>query len=110
MAVRTDGGEDVTARFVVMATGCLSMPKQAEVDGLERFAGEVYFTSRWPHEPVDFTGKRVAVIGTGSSGVQSIPVIAQQARRAGGVSAHSEFLDPGAQWPVVAREARATVG
>ena len=78
--VRTDGGDDVTARFVVMATGCLSIPKPAEVDGLERFAGEVYFTSRWPHEPVDFTGKRVAVIGTGSSGVQSIPVIAQEAR------------------------------
>jgi cation diffusion facilitator CzcD-associated flavoprotein CzcO/acetyl esterase/lipase len=78
--VRTDGGDEVTARFVVMATGCLSMPKQAEVDGLERFAGEVYFTSRWPHDPVDFTGKRVAVIGTGSSGVQSIPVIAQEAR------------------------------
>ena len=78
--VRTDGGADVTARVVVMATGCLSMPKPAEVDGLERFAGEVYFTSRWPHEPVDFTGKRVAVIGTGSSGVQSIPVIAREAR------------------------------
>jgi cation diffusion facilitator CzcD-associated flavoprotein CzcO/acetyl esterase/lipase len=77
--VRTDGG-DVTARFVVMATGCLSIPKPAEVDGLERFAGEVYFTSRWPQEPVDFTDKRVAVIGTGSSGVQSIPVIAQEAR------------------------------
>jgi cation diffusion facilitator CzcD-associated flavoprotein CzcO/acetyl esterase/lipase len=82
--VRTEGGtdlgEDVTARFVVMASGCLSMPKPAEVEGLERFAGEVYFTSRWPHEPVDFTGKRVGVIGTGSSGVQSIPVIAQEAR------------------------------
>ena len=78
--VRTDGGVEVTSRFVVMATGCLSMPKPAEVDGLERFAGEVYFTSAWPHEPVDFTGKRVAVIGTGSSGIQSIPVIAQQAR------------------------------
>ncbi|MGD1240529.1 flavin-containing monooxygenase [Mycobacterium seoulense] len=77
--VRTDGG-DVTSRFVVMATGCLSMPKPAEIDGLERFAGEVYFTNRWPHERVDFTGKRVAVIGTGSSGVQSIPVIAQEAR------------------------------
>ncbi len=78
--VRTEGGDEVTSRFVVMATGCLSVPKQAEIDGLERFAGEVYFTSRWPHEPVDFTDKRVAVIGTGSSGVQSIPVIAQQAR------------------------------
>ncbi len=79
--VRTNGGEDVTCRFYVMATGCLSMPKEAEIDGLERFAGDVYFTSRWPHESVDFTGKRVAVIGTGSSGVQSIPVIAQEARQ-----------------------------
>ncbi|OJZ76247.1 steroid monooxygenase [Mycobacterium paraffinicum] len=77
--VSTDRGDEVSCRFVVMATGCLSMPKPAEVAGLERFAGEVYFTSRWPHEPVDFTGKRVAVIGTGSSGVQSIPVIARDA-------------------------------
>ncbi len=79
--VSTDVGDDITARFVVMATGCLSMPKPAEIDGLERFAGEVYFTSRWPHEPIDFSDKRVAVIGTGSSGVQSIPVIAQEARQ-----------------------------
>jgi cation diffusion facilitator CzcD-associated flavoprotein CzcO/acetyl esterase/lipase len=79
--VHTDTGERVRARFVVMATGCLSMPKPPEIDGLERFAGEVYFTSRWPHEEVDFAGKRVAVIGTGSSGVQSIPVIAEQAEQ-----------------------------
>lgn len=78
--VSTNHGDEVTSRFLVMATGCLSMPKPAEVDGLERFAGEVYFTSRWPHEPVDFADKRVAVIGTGSSGVQAIPVIAPQAR------------------------------
>jgi len=79
--VSTDHGDEISSRFLVMATGCLSMPKPAEVDGLERFAGEVYFTSRWPHEPIDFADKRVAVIGTGSSGVQSIPVIAQQARQ-----------------------------
>ena len=79
--VSTDLGDEVTCRFVVMATGCLSMPKQAEIDGLERFAGEVYFTSRWPHQPIDFRDKRVAVIGTGSSGVQSIPVIAQEAQQ-----------------------------
>src|SRR5689334_7295235 len=78
--VRTEAGDELTSRFFVMAMGCLSIPKQADIDGLARFGGEVYFTSRWPHEPVDFTGKRVAVIGTGSSGVQSIPVIAQQAR------------------------------
>lgn len=77
--VRTSGGDDVEGAFVVMATGCLSVPKGPEVKGIERFGGEVYYTSRWPHEGVDFTGKRVAVIGTGSSGVQSIPIIAQQA-------------------------------
>ena len=62
-----------------MATGCLSVPKEPDIEGAGRFAGPVYFTSRWPHEGVDFTGKRVAVIGTGSSGIQSIPLIARQA-------------------------------
>ncbi|MBV8785824.1 MAG: alpha/beta hydrolase fold domain-containing protein [Mycobacterium sp.] len=79
--VTTDRGDEVTSRYLVMASGCLSIPKPAEVDGLERFAGDVYFTSRWPHQPVDFTDKRVAVIGTGSSGVQTIPLIAQEARQ-----------------------------
>ncbi len=65
--------------FYVMASGCLSLPKAPEIDGHDRFRGEAYFTSRWPHEGVDFTGKRVAVIGTGSSGIQSIPLIAAQA-------------------------------
>ena len=105
--VRTDGGDDVTARFVVMATGCLSMPKQAEVDGLERFTGEVYFTSRWPHDRVDFTGKRVAVIGTGSSGVQSIPVIAEEARQVVVFQRTPNFSIPARNGPAVAREARA---
>jgi len=77
--IRTDRGDEVTARYYVMATGCLSMPKAAEVEGVERYQGDVYFTSRWPHEGVDFTGKRVAVIGTGSSGIQSIPLIAAEA-------------------------------
>ena len=77
--LRTDRGEEITCRHYVMATGCLSLPKTPDIEGAERFQGEVYFTGRWPKEPVDFTGKRVAVIGTGSSGVQSIPLIAQQA-------------------------------
>jgi cation diffusion facilitator CzcD-associated flavoprotein CzcO len=77
--IRTAAGDEITARFYIMATGCLSMPKAPDIDGVERFSGDVYFTSRWPHEGVDFTGKRVAVIGTGSSGVQSIPLIAEQA-------------------------------
>ena len=79
--IRTDNGPDVTAKFYVMATGCLSMPKVPDIEGTDRFAGEVYFTSTWPHEGVDFTGKRVAVIGTGSSAVQSIPLIAEQAEQ-----------------------------
>ena len=62
-----------------MATGCLSMPKEVDIEGTERFQGEVYFTSRWPHEGVDLTGRRVGVIGTGSSAIQSIPLMAAQA-------------------------------
>jgi acetyl esterase/lipase/cation diffusion facilitator CzcD-associated flavoprotein CzcO len=63
-----------------MATGCLSVPKEPDIPGTERFRGSVYVTGRWPHEGVDFTGQKVAVIGTGSSGIQSIPHIAEQAR------------------------------
>ena len=77
--LRTSRGEEITTRFYVMATGCLSIPKVVDIAGADRFKGEVYFTSGWPHDGVDFTGKRVAVIGTGSSGIQSIPIIAKQA-------------------------------
>ncbi len=77
--VRTDQGDDVSAQFVVMATGCLSSANTPDIEGLDTFAGDVFHTGRWPHEPVDFTGQRVAVVGTGSSGIQAIPVIAEQA-------------------------------
>ena len=79
-SVRTDDASEVSARFLVMATGCLSSTNLPRIEGLESFAGEVYHTGRWPHHPVDFTGKRVGVIGTGSSAVQSIPLIAREAR------------------------------
>ena len=62
-----------------MATGCLSTARTPDFPGLGDFAGETYHTGHWPHDPVDFTGKRVGVIGTGSSGIQAIPVIAEQA-------------------------------
>ena len=75
-----DATESVSARFLVMATGCLSIPKIPDIAGTDRFQGDVYFTNSWPHEGVDFSGKRVAVIGTGSSGIQSIPIIARQAQ------------------------------
>ncbi len=81
-SIRTDGGRgqaQVSAQFLVMATGCLSSAKIPDFEGLDRFTGPTYHTGRWPHEEVDFTGQRVGVIGTGSSGVQSIPVIAEVA-------------------------------
>jgi cation diffusion facilitator CzcD-associated flavoprotein CzcO/acetyl esterase/lipase len=76
--LRTGKGE-ISCRFYVMASGCLSQPKAPDITGSERFQGQAYYTSRWPHEGVDFTGKRVGIIGTGSSGIQSIPLIAAQA-------------------------------
>ncbi|MFH0302632.1 NAD(P)/FAD-dependent oxidoreductase [Bradyrhizobium sp. 31Argb] len=79
-SVTTSDGKTVTAKFVVLATGCLSNARKPDIKGLDRFKGQVYHTGHWPHDQVDFTGLRVGVIGTGSSGIQSIPVIAEQAR------------------------------
>jgi cation diffusion facilitator CzcD-associated flavoprotein CzcO/acetyl esterase/lipase len=75
----TDKGAGVSCRHYIMATGCLSAPKPPEIDGVKDFKGEIYFTSRWPHDEVKLAGKRVAIIGTGSSGIQAIPLIAEQA-------------------------------
>jgi len=79
--VSTDAGDALTARFCIMATGCLSAPRVPEFKGHERFAGRTFHTGQWPHESVDFTGQRVGVIGTGSSGIQVIPVVARQAKQ-----------------------------
>ena len=101
-AVRTDRGDATRARFLVMATGCLSTANLPAIPGLDTFAGSVYHTGQWPHEPVDFGGQRVGVIGTGSSAIQAIPVIARQARSLHvfqrtpnySVPAHNGPLDP----------------
>lgn len=77
--IKTDDGSLFLAKYCIMATGCLSAPKPVEYPGLEGFKGKVYHTAYWPKEPIDFTGKRVGVIGTGSSAIQSVPIIAQQA-------------------------------
>ncbi|MCS3501059.1 cyclohexanone monooxygenase [Bradyrhizobium japonicum] len=79
-SVTTSDGETVEAQFIVLATGCLSNARKPDIKGLESFKGPVYHTGSWPHEPVDFTGQRVGLIGTGSSGIQSAPIIAEQAR------------------------------
>jgi cyclohexanone monooxygenase len=75
----TDRGDQVSARWLIMASGCLSTPRAPAIPGVDSFAGETWHTGAWPHEGVDFTGQRVAVIGTGSSGIQAIPQIAAQA-------------------------------
>jgi cation diffusion facilitator CzcD-associated flavoprotein CzcO/acetyl esterase/lipase len=77
--LRIDGGDQVSCRYYVMASGCLSLPKKPDIAGVDRYRGEVYLTGRWPHERVDFSGKRMAVVGTGSSGIQCIPLIAREA-------------------------------
>lgn len=100
--VSTDDGQQVSAQYVVMATGCLSSANMPQIDGIDTFAGEAYHTGQWPHEPVDFSGKRVAVIGTGSSAIQSIPLIAAQAKQLTvfqrspnfSIPAHNQPLDP----------------
>ncbi|NKY31579.1 NAD(P)/FAD-dependent oxidoreductase [Nocardia speluncae] len=79
--ITTDTGKTVTARFCILATGVLSATNKPDIPGRDTFAGETYHTGEWPHEPVDFTGKRVGVIGTGSSGIQAIPIIAEEADR-----------------------------
>jgi len=76
----TTNGERFSARFCIMATGCLSSANVPEFPGREDFQGETYHTGHWPHREVDFGGKRVGVIGTGSSAIQAIPLIAEQCR------------------------------
>jgi len=94
--VETDQGDSVTAKYVVTAVGCLSSGQVPRIPGLESFQGDWYHTGAWPHDGVDFTDKRVGVIGTGSSGVQSIPVIAKQA-------GHLTVFQRTAQYTVPAR-------
>jgi cyclohexanone monooxygenase len=97
----SDGKTTVTARFVVLATGCLSNARKPDIKGLDRFKGQVYHTGHWPHEPVDFSGLRVGVIGTGSSGIQSVPVIAEQA-------SHLTVFQRTANFSIPARNAELT--
>lgn len=78
--VATEGGEEYSTKFLIAAVGCLSSANVPDIPGLESFQGAWYHTGKWPHEGVDFTGKRVGQIGTGSTGIQAAPVIAETAR------------------------------
>ena len=105
--VTTKDGERFHAPVCIMATGNLSVPRVPDFPGLGSFKGDWYHTGTWPHEPVDFTGKRVAVIGTGSSGVQSIPIIAKQAKHLTVFQRTANYILPAQNGPTdPAREAR----
>jgi cation diffusion facilitator CzcD-associated flavoprotein CzcO len=94
------------ARFLIMATGCLSATNQPAFEGADEFTGRSFHTGRWPHEGVDFTGQRVGVIGTGSSAVQSIPVMAQQARQLVVFQRTATFSVPAWNGPIDPEEER----
>lgn len=102
--VATEGGERVSAQFCIMATGCLSTSKTPEIPGLETFEGSWYHTGHWPHEGVDFTGLRVGVVGTGSSGIQSIPLIAEQAEHLTVFQRTPNFAMPAGNRPLDAEQ------
>lgn len=110
--IRTDRvggapGSEVRAQFLVMATGCLSSANIPDFPGRETFDGATYHTGQWPHEGVDFTGKRVGIIGTGSSAIQSIPIIAEQARELVVFQRTASYSVPAGNGPLDPEETRA---
>jgi cyclohexanone monooxygenase len=96
----------VQTRFCIMATGCLSAARIPDFPGVRDFEGETYHTGAWPHEGVDFTGKRVGVIGTGSSGIQSTPIIAEQASHLTVFQRTANFTLPAGNRPLSPEEVR----
>ena len=104
--VRTDRGGLLSAKYCVMATGCLSAARMPDLPGLDSFTGKTYHTGHWPHEGVDFTGLRVGVIGTGSSAIQSIPVIAKQAAHVTVFQRTPNFSIPSRNRPMTADYSR----
>jgi Predicted flavoprotein involved in K+ transport len=98
--VATDGGETVTAQFLISGVGGLSASNIPDFPGLDSYRGETYHTGHWPHEGVDFTGKRVGIIGTGASAVQSIPLIAQQAADLTVFQRTANYIVPARNGPV----------
>ena len=101
--VLTSDGRQTRARYCITAVGCLSDASTPPFPGLDTFVGEVYHTGAWPHEGVDFTGKRVAVIGTGSSGVQAIPEIAETSCTSNRVPTHAQLHSAGTKPEAVPR-------
>jgi cation diffusion facilitator CzcD-associated flavoprotein CzcO len=102
--LETSTGVRASAQFLICAVGALSTANMPDVPGIHDFAGECYHTGRWPHEPVSFEGKRVAVIGTGSSGIQSIPEIAKEAARVTVLQRTAQYSFPARNRPITPEE------
>jgi cation diffusion facilitator CzcD-associated flavoprotein CzcO len=99
--VRTEQGDSYVVKFLITAVGCLSTANVPSFPGLHEFKGDWYHTGQWPHHGVDFTGKRVGMIGTGSTGIQAAPVIAASAK-------HLTVFQRTANYSVPARNAPLT--
>ncbi len=102
--VETSTGVRASAQFLICAVGALSTANLPDIPGIHDFAGECYHTGRWPHEPVSFAGKRVAVIGTGSSGIQAIPEIARDAAHVTVLQRTPQYAFPAGNRPVTPEE------
>ncbi len=98
--IETDQGNRAVARYCIMATGCLSVPQLPDIPGVENFKGNLYQASKWPHEPVSFKGQTTGIIGTGSSGIQAIPVIAEEAEHLYVFQRTPNFSVPAANSPL----------
>jgi cation diffusion facilitator CzcD-associated flavoprotein CzcO len=104
--IETDAGDQVSAKFLITAVGCLSAAQAPDIKGLATFPGKWYHTGKWPHEGVDFTGKRVGIIGTGSTGIQAIPVIASQADHLTVFQRTANFTVPAKNRPLTTEDQR----
>ena len=102
--VETSSGARASAQFLICAVGALSTTNTPDIPGIHDFAGECYHTGRWPHEPVSYKGKRVAVIGTGSSGIQSIPEIAREAEHVTVLQRTPQYAFPAGNRPITPEE------
>jgi cyclohexanone monooxygenase len=103
-AVEASNGVRASCQYLICAVGALSTANMPDIPGIRDFAGECYHTGRWPHEPVSFEGKRVAVIGTGSSGIQSIPEIAKEAAHVTVLQRTPQFAFPAGNRPITPEE------
>ncbi len=102
--IETDKGETASAQFLICGLGVLFVPNKPDYPGFDDFSGECYHTGRWPHEEVSFKGKRVGVIGTGSSGIQAIPEIAKEADHVTVFQRTAQYTMPARNRPISKEE------